>query len=116
MRSGDDYNDVGAAPSWRAASRYRLNDRIALRGSVGAGARPPGLALLSHEASQSTAWECDSGGGENPCKLREAVHNVVPNPALDPERSRTVSLGAAIDLGRVSIGADWFRMELSRTP
>ena len=116
---GDDYDDVGAALSWRAASRYRLNDRIALRGSVGAGARPPGLALLGHEASQSTAWVCDSvlhGGSEDPCELREAAHNVVPNPALDPERSRTVSLGAAIDLGRVSIGADWFRMELSRTP
>ena len=116
---GDDYDDVGGAPSYRAATRYRLNDRVTLRGSLGRGARPPGLAALSRAAFQSTAWACDStrhGDSEEPCALRKVTHEVVANPGLEPERSQSASAGVALSLGRVSLGADWFRLELSRTP
>ncbi len=116
---GDEYDDVGGAPAWRAETRYRLSDGVAVRGSVGAGARPPGFAALNREASRSAAWVCDSGshgGSGEPCALRKVTHEVVPNPALDPERSRTASVGTALDFGPVSLSADWFRVELSRTP
>ena len=116
---GDEYDDVGGAPSHRVATRYRLNDRIALRGSFGAGARPPSFAALNREASRSTAWVCDSrshGDSGDPCELRKVTHEVVANPALDPERSRSWSIGAALDFGQMSFNADWFRMDLSRMP
>ena len=116
---GDDHDDVGGARSWRAATRYRLNDRIALRGSLGTGARPPDLASLNREVSRSTAWVCDSkshGDSEEPCALRKVTHEVAANPGLDPEESSTSSIGAVVDFGRMSLSADWFRMELSRMP
>ena len=122
---GDDYDDVGGEPAWRVATRYRLNEAIALRGSFGGGARAPGLPALTHDPFQSRPWVCDTRDHvvvkgldlrEDPCTLRQVTHETRSNPDLDAERSRSVSFGVGLEMGPVSFGVDWFRLTLTDMP
>ena len=116
---GDAYDDVGGALTYRLASRYRLDDRITLRGSWGEGARPPHMITLDEGGSRIRPWVCDvlsHGNSADPCVPRKITHHTVGNSRLDPERSSRVSAGAAADLGPISLSADWFRISISDMP
>ena len=115
----DDHDDVGATFSHQVASRYRLNEALALRGSWSGGARTPGLRELHTRETVDDARICDTGthtGNRQDCTLQEVEVASGGNPDLEPDEAESLSLGAVASLGPLSLGADWFRIGLSGQP
>ena len=112
----DDYDDVGTALSWRAVSRYRLNDAVALRVSLAGGASPPGLSDLHSQRYVSYPRVCDTpdGADERVCVQLETESG--GNPKLKPNDWHRIGVGVSADSGPFSLTADWFRVEISDTP
>ena len=116
---GDDHDDVGATWSHQLASRFRLNDALTLRGSWDKGSRPPSLYELHLRSSNDFPWVCDRrshGGALETCPVEQVVRVSSGNSNLEPDEAESVSLGAVIGLGSLSLSADWFRIALSDVP
>ena len=116
---GDTHDDVGATYSHQLASRFHLNDALSLRGSWDKGSRPPSLYQLHLRSSNDFPWVCDRkahGGALATCPVEQVVRASSGNPNLEPDEAESVSLGAVIGLGPLSLSADWFRIALSDVP
>ena len=109
----DAYDDVGDAHSWRVASRYPLDENFAIRASWDRGSAPPSLADMHLRETLGYPEVCDpQNDGE--CAQKEAVTG--GNPDLKPDKAERFAIGATANLGPFTLGADWFRFELSDTP
>ena len=116
---GDDHDDVGVAYSHQLASRFRLNDSVTVRGSWDKGSRPPSLYELHLLSSSDFPWVCDRTAHTGPletCPVEQVARVSSGNPSLEPDEAESVSLGAVIGLGPLSLSADWFRIALSDVP
>ena len=116
---GDDHDDVGATWSHQLASRFRLNHALTLRGSWDKGSRPPSLYELHLRSSNDFPWVCDRKthrGALETCPVEQVVRVSSGNSNLEPDEAESVSLGAVIGLGSLSLSADWFRIALSDVP
>ena len=116
---GDDHDDVGAAFSHQLASRFRLNDALTLRGSWDKGSRPASLYELHLRSSSDFPWVCDRkthGGALETCPVEQVVRASSGNSNLKPDDAESLSVGAVIGLGPLSVSADWFRIELTDVP
>ncbi len=110
----DDYDDVGEVFSWRVANRYQLNDALALRASWSRGERPSSLSELHKLKSFNYPYVCDTSRPD--CAPQQVKHESVGNPNLKPDKAESFSVGATASLGAFSLGADWFKIELSDVP
>ena len=116
---GDDYDDVGAALSHQVASRFRLNDILAFRGSWDKGSKPPNLLNLHLRRSIGYPYVCDTKTHTGPpedCAIDQKEQISGGNPNLEPDEAESLSLGGAVSLGHMSFSADWFQIGLSNLP
>ncbi len=115
----DDYDDVGAAFSHKAASHYRLNEALTFRGAWSEGARAPDLALLHTSPTISYPSVCDTrlfAGHLNDCDTYQVEGASGGNPHLRPAKSESANLGIVTDLGPLFVSVDWFEIKLSEVP
>ena len=115
---GSDHDDVGATYSHQVASRFRVNDALSLRGAWDKGSRAPSLYDL-HFSRNDFPWLCDRVTHTDPqvrCPIEQKERISRGNPDLEPDKAESFSLGAAAELGSLSLSADWFRIALSDVP
>ena len=115
---GSDHDDVGATYSHQVASRFRVNDALTLRGAWDKGSRAPSLHDL-HFSRNDFPWLCDRVTHTDPqvrCPIEQKERISRGNPDLEPDKAESFSLGAAAELGSLSLSADWFRIALSDVP
>ena len=106
----DEQNDVGSTVSGQIATRFRVNDGLSLRGSVGSAEKPPILAALNAAPVVTNPRVFDQALGRG--YTATAVNS--GNPELEPDASDSLSLGAVGRLGPVTLSGDWYRTSLSR--
>ena len=115
----DDHDDVGETFSHQVASRFRLNEALALRGSWSGGSRTPSLYAMHLQDALDYPRVCDTKTHTGPL---EDCHRFQPervsggNPRLRPDDAESLTFGAVVSLGPFSVSADWFRLRLSDTP
>ena len=115
----DDHDDVGEAFSYKVSSRVRLNEALLVRGSWGRGSRAPDLFWLHLGQTLGYPRVCDTKTHTGPladCTLQQVETVYGGNPDLDPDEAESVGFGAMASLGPLSLSADWFRIELTKTP
>ena len=115
----DDHDDVGAAFSRHVASRYRMNEAFAVRGSWSEGSRAPSLYALHVRDAPSYPRICDTRthtGDLKDCDVFQVEGVFGGNPQLKPDEAESLSLGAVTSSGPFSMSADWFRIRLSELP
>ena len=110
----EDFDDFGTTMNGKISTNYRVNDNLALRGSLSSGFRAP-------TPGQSNAFNVST---EFDLVLMDLVNNgTIPSSSpvaalrggqpLDPEKSINLSVGAIFDLGAVSVTADYFNIEMT---
>ena len=115
----DNHDDVGATFSHQVASRYRLNEALAIRGSWSGGSRAPSLYLLHHRESLSYPYICDRtthSGDLEGCDRYQVERSTAGNPNLKPNKAESYSLGAAMSLDPLTLSVDWFQIGISDQP
>ncbi len=110
----DDHDDAGATFSWRVASRFRPSDALAFRTSWSRSGRAPHLTDL-HERD-SVIFPTVYDPRDEGCSPCQKPYEIAGNPDLDPDDAMSMSTGAAVDLGPLSLSLDWFRIEISGAP
>lgn len=110
----EDFSDFGTTFNYKLSSRYRLSDRLAIRGSWNTGFHAPSPGQ-SHVSAQSTSLDPATG------LLRNIATTPVENPVaafygakrLQPEESKNYSLGAVVQLGdRSLLTLDYFHIDI----
>ena len=110
----EDFDDFGTTMNGKISTNYRVNDNLALRGSLSSGFRAP-------TPGQSNAFNVST---EFDLVLMDLVNNgTIPSSSpvaalrggqpLDPEKSINLSVGAIFDIGAVSVTADYFNIEMT---
>ena len=115
----DDHDDVGEAFSHQVASRYRLHEAFALRGSWSEGSKAPSLYTLHVGDALDYPVVCDTKaltGSREDCDEYQVERASGGNPNLKPDEAQSFSFGAATSLAPLSLSADWFRIRLSDVP
>ncbi len=90
------YSDFGNANVWKLSSRFKLNDKVTLRGSLSTGFRAPSLHQIYTQKAQ---YSFVAGEG---IKVSGLVNNVSPAARalgvdpLKPEKSDSVTLGFGV--------------------
>ncbi len=115
----DRYDDVGPTWSYQAATVWRMHRILSLRGSWEAGRVPADISTLNSPAFEYFPRVCDTKTWTGPradCPNSQINGEVVPSPELEPSRRQAYTIGAKATLGRLSVSADWFRIEESETP
>ena len=116
----DDHDDVGSTFSGQVASRYELNDNLALRASWGTGGAPPALSVLNLRGeSVGYPYVCDVSthtGDRADCDTTQVEHRSSGNPDLEPDEADSLSVGASASAGPFSLSMDWFRINITNQP
>lgn len=115
----DEYSDVGNAFVYEVASRYRLHEALAVRGSWSGGSRAPSLTALHAEEAIGYPYICDPGtlaADSEGCDEYQVLRVSRGNPNLEPDDAESLSLGAVTGLGPLSLSADLFWINLSHVP
>ena len=110
---GENYSDFGNTFVYKLSSRYKLSDKLTMRGSVSSGFRAPSLHQIYTEKSQ---YSFADGGGIDVVGL---VNNVSPKarelgiPALNPEKSTNFTVGFGGKLtNNVSFTVDYYKIDV----
>jgi iron complex outermembrane receptor protein len=112
----DDYTDVGRSWTPKAGVKWTPSRQFALRGTFAKGFRAPsaaenGVGGLAAFSTASDPLRCGLGV-EAACNPAPVAIITSPNPALDPERSRSYNVGFIWDpLPRTSISMDFWRIK-----
>jgi iron complex outermembrane receptor protein len=114
------YSDFGRTTNFRITSRYDFAPWAALRGTVSSGFHAPSLAALGYQNTGTTSnWSNTGTGALVPGQTRQfrpadpagVAFGAKP---LQPERSRTLSLGAVLrDVDRASLTIDAYRLKVN---
>ena len=109
----ENYSDFGDTFVYKLSSRYKLSDKITMRGSVSSGFRAPSLHQIYTEKSQ---YSFADGGGIDVVGL---VNNVSPKarelgiPKLTPEKSTNFTVGLGGKLSKnVSFTVDYYKIDV----
>ncbi|GGN61585.1 TonB-dependent receptor [Novosphingobium indicum] len=105
------YSDFGSTTNYKFAGRFDVTDWFALRGSYGTGFRAPALAQIYYNSSTTNFLN------GNPVAIRlvstaDPLSALIGAPELKPEKSKNLSAGAVLSLGKLSIAADYYRIKL----
>jgi len=115
----EDYSDFGNNFSWKLSSRYRVTDNVTLRGAYSTGFRAPSLPQKYFSAFTLQFITIDTPigpviDGVNIAHLTEdsPVTRAFGIENLKPETSTNISLGMTARLGRLSITADVYKIDI----
>jgi len=113
------YSDFGGTNNYRLTSRYDFAPSFALRGTVSSGFHAPSLAALGFQNTGTTSnWSNTGTGALAPGQTRQFRPDDAAGAAfgarpLEPERSRTLSLGAVVRAGTAaSLTVDAYRLQV----
>ncbi len=103
------FSDAGGTLNGKAAARFAVSERLALRASASTGFRAPSIGQSSLRRAATTFRDG---------RLQESLTLPPTHPiaalkggrGLRPEESASWSVGAALSLGRMSVTADLFRI------
>ena len=109
----EDFSDFGDNFSWKVASRYRLNDQFAFRGSVGTGFRAPTPGQIS---TVNVSTRIDPNGfpvAEGIFPATDPVSQLFGSTPLDAETSEQFTLGFTTSLmDNLTISLDYYFIKL----
>ena len=91
----EDYSDFGDAFVWKMSSRFKLNDKVTLRGSLSTGFRAPSLHQLYTQKAQYSFVDGKiqvAGTFNNESEVTRAFGV----GALKPEKSKSLTLGLGV--------------------
>ncbi|MFT7497978.1 MAG: iron complex outermembrane receptor protein [Porticoccaceae bacterium] len=110
---GENYSDFGDTFVYKFSSRYKLSDKLTMRGSISSGFRAPSLHQIYTEKSQ---YSFADGGGIDVVGL---VNNVSPKarelgiPKLTPEKSTNITVGMGGKLSNnMSFTIDYYKIDV----
>jgi iron complex outermembrane receptor protein len=107
------YSDFGSAFVWKASSRFKIDERFTLRGSVSTGFRAPSLAQIY---SQRTQYLFTAGQGVQVSGLVNNVSAAAASlgvPKLKAEKSDNLTLGLGAKLDRdTTITIDYYNIKV----
>ena len=115
----DRYDDVGPTWSYQVAGAWRLHRMLTLRGSWEVGRSPAALNLLHSPQFTYFPYVCDPKTHTDksmPCDRRQIETVSGGNPALSPDRTQFYGVGARASFGFLTLGVDWFRIEVKESP
>ncbi len=108
---GESYSDFGETATAKLSARYDVAPWLAFRGSVSTGFRAPSLQQQYYTSTQTLVT-----GGEI---LETGLYPVASDIAralgalpLDPEKSRSYSLGTVVRFGGFSLTVDGYRIRI----
>ncbi len=108
----EDYSDFGSTFNGKLAARYRVNDALALRGSVSSGFRAPSLAQQTF-TSIATVFVDGVPTETGTFRPDSDVARALGSPGLQEEESVSFSGGFVFTpLDGLSITADFFYIEI----
>ena len=109
----EDFDDFGGVAIWKLATRYRLNDRVNLRGSVGTGFRAPTPGQISTSVVSTRIDAAGIPRAEGVFPPTHAAAGLFGARPLDPERSDAFTLGlAAQPFPGGTLTVDYYRIRL----
>ena len=107
------YSDFGNAFVWKLSSRFKMNDKVTLRGSLSTGFRAPSLHQIYTQKAQ---YSFVAGSG---IQVSGLVNNVSPEARilgvdpLKPEKSRSITLGLGVQPdSNTSMTLDYYNIRL----
>ena len=107
------YSDFGNAFVWKLSSRFKMNDKVTLRGSLSTGFRAPSLHQIFTQKKQ---YSFVAGKG---IQVSGLVNNVSTEAAalgveaLNPEKSRNITLGLGVQPdSNTSMTLDYYNIKL----
>jgi iron complex outermembrane receptor protein len=107
------YTDFGSATVGKLSSRYKVNDKITLRGSVSTGFRAPSLAQIYTQKAQ---YSFVAGGG---IQVSGLINNVgdaaaaLQIPKLKAEKSDNITVGLGLKPdNNTSITVDYYNIKV----
>ena len=110
------YSDFSDTPlNYKLATRYKLTDKIAIRGAISSGFRAPSLQQRYYSKT-NTLFQTINGvqtpveSGTRPNDSREA--EILGIPKLTPETSQNYSLGVTAQLGKLELTADVYQIDI----
>jgi iron complex outermembrane receptor protein len=110
---GENYSDFGNTFVYKFSSRYKLSDKLTMRGSVSSGFRAPSLHQIYTEKSQ---YSFADGGGIDVVGL---VNNVSPKarelgiPKLTPEKSTNITVGFGGKItNNINFTVDYYKIDV----
>ena len=115
----EDYSDFGGTSNYKLTGRYEVTPAFALRGTLSSGFHAPSLAMLGTQTTSAPSnWSNNGSGGSSGYILafrssdpREQAFGAKP---LEPEKSKTLSLGSVIRLDETSsLTVDAYRMVIN---
>ena len=109
----EDFDDFGSVAIWKLATRYRLTDRVNLRGSVGTGFRAPTPGQISTSVVSTRIDAAGIPRAEGVFPPTHAAAGLFGARPLDPERSDSFTLGvAAQPFTGGTLTLDYYRIRL----
>jgi iron complex outermembrane receptor protein len=118
----ENYSDYGSSNAPKASVRWKLNNNLLLRGSVGAGFAAPSLDKITMKESFSAESVIDPrtyiafGGAAAQANSRQVQVDTyyIANPNLSAEKSKNWSLGFVWDvMPQVSLKADLWNIDVT---
>ena len=107
------YSDFGNAFVWKLSSRFKMNDKVTLRGSLSTGFRAPSLHQIFTQKAQ---YSFVAGQG---IQVSGLVNNVSPEARilgvdpLKPEKSRNLTIGLGVQPNsNTSMTLDYYNIRL----
>jgi iron complex outermembrane receptor protein len=106
------FSDFGSSRTYKLASRFKVSEQFALRGSVSTGFRAPNLAQ-SFTSTTSTTFLLG-----NPVTLRllpvnNPIARILGATDLKPEESHDISMGGVFNEGGLTLALDAYRIDIA---
>lgn len=106
------FSDFGPSRTFKLASRYRLSDAWALRGSWSSGFRAPNLAQ-SFSSSSNTTFTLGNPVTSRLLPVDSPIAALLGASALRPERSHDLSLGAVYTGAALMVALDAYQIAIN---
>ncbi len=110
----DDIDEAGNVWSWRVGGRFRPNEALALRAFRGSWDIAPSMNDLNAPRVIDYSDVCDTRAP--PCTSQRISRETGGNPDLEPGEATDVGMGVTLRAGGLTLGADWYRVEVSGVP